>query len=495
MKRFKIIYFVLLAALLSSCEGFLDLYPTNAAPAQTSIKTANDAKVMINGLYRSLTSSSYYGRNMFLYADAKGGDFAVRALGRGNDGLYTFNHAASSGSYSTFWSQGYYCLLQVNNLLENIERIEEDGNGSTALSNYKGQAHTLRAMIYFDLVRLYGRPYTEDQGASLGVPKITEVLGVYDQPTRNTVKEIYTLILEDLEAAKDIITKPTTASTLIATNGTMNYYGNRAILARVLLYMGNYADALIAAEEVINCGRYSPYSNAQWTSSWSAEFGSESIFELGIYVDEADLLRTSLGYYLTREGKVTGASGYFMASDSFLARLGEDANDVRWSVMERDESSTTRLGSCLKYTGIDNKGDKGSMSAVNIKVIRLSEIYLIAAEAALLSPTPNKTLAAQYLQEIRKRAPGLAAATASNIDIDMILDERSKEFFMEGHRFFDMMRHGKSITFNDDFLQGAISETLRPQTIQPNFYKTILPIPKAEMDANPAIRGQQNPGY
>src|SRR5690606_21834430 len=132
-----------------------------------------------------------------------------------------------------------------------------------------------------------------------------------------------------------------------------------------------------------------------------------------------------------------------------IDRLGQDPNDVRWGVMSYDEVSDTHMGACYKYSGsVSLAGDgKSTATAVNIKVIRLSEIYLIAAEAAFHS---DKAQAADYLNAIRKRSPGLAPATSASISIDMILDERSKELFAEGQRFFDMMRLDKSITFNDD---------------------------------------------
>ena len=110
-----------------------------------------------------MTSSDYYGRNFIIYGDAKGGDFAIRSQGRGLDALYTFNHSATSNSFSGFWSQIYHNILQANNLLLNIEKIEADGKGSVSLSDYKGQALTARALMYFDLVRLYGKPYNLDK--------------------------------------------------------------------------------------------------------------------------------------------------------------------------------------------------------------------------------------------------------------------------------------------------------------------------------------------
>ena len=108
----------------SSCNDFLDQEPTNSANAEDAIATTSDAQVALNGIMRAMSSSSYYGRNMLLYGDVKGGDVTIFSAGRGMDGLYSFNHSATSGSYSGFWSRGYYCLNQVNNLLINIEKLE-----------------------------------------------------------------------------------------------------------------------------------------------------------------------------------------------------------------------------------------------------------------------------------------------------------------------------------------------------------------------------------
>lgn len=487
MRKIKILTALLSVILLASCDDFLDVKPSDSSAAESSITNAADAKVAINGLMRKMTSSDYYGRNFMLYADAKGGDFAIRSQGRGLDALYTFNHSASSNSYSGFWSQIYNCILQSNNLLLNIEKIEANGKGSAALSDYKGQALTARALMYFDLVRLYGKPYNMDK-ESFGVPLILEPLDASAQPTRASVKEVYAQIMKDLTDAEALLSK-----TIV--NGYLNYYSNTALQAKVNLYMENYTEALAAAEDVISSNKYVLYSNTDWVKSWSTQFGKESIIELAIYPSEADLLTASLGYYLLRQGKKTGAMGWFMASDYYLTRLGEDANDVRWGIMDYDESSTTRFGSCLKYCGVDLLGDKNSPSAVNIKVLRLSEIYLIAAEAALKLTTPDKAKAILYLNSIRKRSPNLAPATEGTITLDMVTDERSKELYAEGQRFFDMMRLNKTITFNDEFISPAVTIAHRQKTIDRTFYKTRLPIATAEIDANPAIATQQNPEY
>ncbi len=488
MKKITIILTVLGAMLMTSCEDFLDVQPSNLANSETSITNAADAKVAINGLMRKMTSYEYYGRNFVIFGDAKGGDFAIRSQGRGLDYYYSFNHSATSGTGSGFWSQIFHNILQANNLILNIQKMEDAGNGTAALSDYKAQALTARALMYFDLVRIYGKSYNMDK-TSFGVPLVLEPLDASAQPTRASVEAVYTQILKDLNDAAPFLSEN-------KVNGYINYYANKAIEARVQLYMGNHTAALAAAEDIITSGKYSLYSNTAWVDSWANPFGAESILELAIFPAEADLTTGSLGYYLLRLAKVTGASGWFMASDYWITRMSEDPTDIRWGIMDYDESSTERFGSSLKYVGgTDMEGDKGSRSAVNVKVIRLSEMYLLAAEAALNLPTPDNAKAATYLNEIRKRSPALAPADETTVTVDMIMDEKSKEFFAEGHRYFDMIRLNKTIEFNDEFITPAVLITHRDKTIDRTFYKTILPISQNEMDANPPIASQQNPGY
>ncbi len=508
MKKLSIILLAVLGIFaLSSCEDFLDIKPTNSGDGAASVGSLADAQVMLNGIMNRFTSSTYYGRNLFVYGDAKGGDLILYSQGRGLDAMYNFDMEFDGTSYSGFWTHGYDLLLQINSLIGSIEKIEAGDTKGEDFGNVKGQAYTLRALVYFDLVRLYGLPYTNfDPKTSLGVPNITEVLDASAQPLRATVEENYTQILADLAKGAETITKSTGSTA----QGYVNYWANKGIEARVYLTMGNYPKAYDAAKEIIEKGGFTLYTNDQWVASWTKQFGSESIFELIMSVEDSDLGASSLGGYYSRQKDFSkSALGWFGASDYFIERLAEDPTDVRHGVMSFDEMSksfdsayeTDRMGSCYKYLGsVDKVGDaKSSSSAVNVKVIRLSEIYLIAAECAL-NAGDNKA-AAEYLQEIRKRAPGLEPATEANVTLDMILDEKSKELFGEGQRWWDMLRLGREITFNDEHLGFAYQNTqqYRPKTIVTNdvtkFHKIVLPIFKSEMNANPGIAAQQNPGY
>ncbi len=503
MKKLNIILLAVLGVFaLASCEDFLDMQPSNQAESTEAIKTAADAQIMMNGIMSKMTSSSLYGRNITLYADAKGGDLTIYSAGRGNDGLYSFNHSPSSGSYSGFWTVGYNIILQLNNLLHNIEVIESNPDNIEDFDNLKGQAYTLRAMIYFDLVRLYGKSYTQgDPSKDWGVPNIVEVIDASSQPLRATVAENYAQIISDLETGAEVISKS-------KSSGYINYYGNMGIQARVYLTMGNNSLALARAKEIIDSQVYELYENDEWVDSWSKAYSSESIFELAMLPTENDLGTGSLGGYYSRQGHYSkSVLGYFGASDYFIARLAEDPDDVRHGIMSFDEESESydkvanagkgdRMGCCYKYLGgVDMPGDdpeKGSATSCNIKLIRLSEFYLIAAEAALA--TGDKAGAADYLNEIRKRSPNLTPADQTTITLDMILDEKSKELFGEGQRYWDMMRLGRTIEFNDEINGAGIAH--REKIIDTKtFYKCILPIFEDEINANPEIGKQQNPGY
>lgn len=491
MKKINILLAALVILTVSSCQGFLDVKPSNQASSESSILSANDAQIMINGLMNKMTSSSYYGRNFLLYGDGKGGDVTTYSAGNGGDGYYYFTHTPSSNSYEGYWSTIYNCLLQANNIIKNINDLIAEGS-TDKFDDYLGQAMTLRALMHFDLVRLYGKPYNMDKG-SYGVPVVTEPVDAGAQLTRNSVEEVYNQIVRDLTDAAPLLSKD-------KSNGFINYYGNQALLAKVYMYMDNFSGALAAAENVIN-GPYSLYKPAEWVESWKGQFGKESIFELAVVPAESDLGTGSVGCYYRRQGH--GSSnilGVFLASKYWIGlmddsdvRLGIMADDI--SVVEDGRADRAGKGSCYKYSGsttLDGDG-KGSSTAVNIKVIRLSEVYLNAAEAAI--KTNDQAKAKKYLKEIAQRNPNwVEPATVTVKDIQ---DERRREFLTEGIIFHEYMRLDMTIEYDDDaFGRGTTPPSSgRGKTVTRSFDKCRLPIGQGELNANPNIANQQNPGY
>ena len=489
MKKIAIILSFCCVLAFVSCEGFLDVSPSNQADSSTCITSESDAQVMINGLMRKMTSSSYYGQNFMLFGDARGGDFTIYTAGYTGSNMYYFAHTQTSNTYSGLWSQGYNCLLQANNLIKNLEAMKAEGTTSSTLDNILGQAYTARALIHFDLVRLYGQPYKMNKSAA-GIAVVTEPVDAGAQLKRGTVEEAYTQIVADLNTAAPLLAKKKVL-------GYINYYANQAILGKVYMYMDNYASAATCFANVIDSGVYSLYKPGDWVASWTKQNGSESIFELGIYPSEGDLGGSAYGILFRRKNHGnSSAYGCFSASEYWHQIMDND--DVRWGVMDYDHMHGEETRSnwpvcCYKYSGSPSlAGDgKSTSTAVNVKVIRLSEIYLLAAEAYF--QTNNKGKAAELLNEIAKRNPNQPAWTSANVSLDAIFDEYRRELLGEGKLFFEEMRQNRTVYFEDDAWGFGTTTTYRETHIDRTFFRAILPISQDEINANPEI--QQNPGY
>lgn len=501
MRKINILLATLCVVLMTSCQGFLDKKPTNQADSSTTIMNTNDAQVMINGIMSKMLSSSYYGRNFLLWGDGRSGDITTVSAGNGGDGYYYYNHEVNSNSYEGFWSTMYNDLLQVNNIIINVNALKEENPNTTEYDDFLGQALTLRAMIHFDLVRLYGKPYNMDK-SSYGVPIVTDIVNASEQRTRNSVEEVYNQIVADLTAAAPLIGKS-------KNNGYINYYGNQALLAKVYLYMENWSGALAAAENVINSGVYTLYTPEKWVESWTTQFGSESIFELAVFETENDLGNSSPGVYYRRQKHGNSSIvGVFVMSKYWIelmddadVRLGVHSHDIMVEEEPDNYGWRGEKGSCYKYSGsVDLDGDgKSTSSSVNIKVIRLSEVVLNAAEAALNSGNAGK--AADYLNMIAKRNPNYTPWTAATVSSAEIMKERRRELITEGIVFFERIRLNETIQFDDNAFNKGTNPPqsgrgqLANHAVTRDFNKIILPIGQHEINANPEIAKQQNPGY
>lgn len=529
-----ILFVALFASLMfTSCEKFLDTEPTDSINETKAINTLSDAEYHLNGILRQATLTNYYGRRMLFYADMKGGDFLVPSGGRGDDALWSFNHESSNNDYTGYWTTIYNVVFQANHLIKEVDAkvipsLTSDKDKALA-QHYKGQALFVRAMCFFDLVRMYGYPYMKDNGESLGIAIVTEPLLTKDEILsanfeRSKVKDAYTQIVKDLNAALGLLKSKTELKTLLGSSTYMNYvngfiskHSATSLLARVYLYQGSWNEAYAMAETVITSGEYSLYSNTEWVASWKSQFGKESIFEMVVTPDQNDQGNASPRSFLAPKYSSSSFMAAAVAGDDFLSSngLGEDLSDVRWGVMYLDEygdnyefnqkpanvskqkpnAVQNRKGWIRKYDG----DGKSTANATNIKVIRLSEVYLIGAEAALKKSPQDKAQAAKWLQDIRKRSPGLPAASAADTDSNlenMILSEKRKELIGEGHRYFDQIRLGKTVTFDEPlFGDPTLPPAGRTNTVDWNFHKCVLPIGKDAINANPKLKSQQNPGY
>lgn len=460
--------------LFSSCgNSWLDeMQPQNAVDTEDSLNTPTEAEYAINGVYYILRNYQYYGARYTYYADALSEDMQA-----GNDtkrvAKYYLFQLNPVNAPSNFWNYPYKAIRNVNTIIDYTDTFSES-EMPDKVKDIKGQALTIRAMAHFDLVKVFGMPYTKDNGASLGVPIATKNLDKDAKPSRNTVAEVYTQVIKDLEEASALISKS-------KKQGWLNWYGTQTLLARAHLYMGNNAKAYEVATGLIAAAdadkNYGLWSHEEYPEVWKQDDSSELFFTLINNADEIEDSKEFIGYLMHR-------SGYddMLLSSDFMDLLDEDPDDIRHSIIDKYRPKDFRWY-MLKYNSPDYK-------YANIPVLRLSESYLIAAEAAVkLGDNAN---AAKYLNAIVQRAnPGKEVAVG-DITLERVLTERRKELVGEGHRLYDAMRNNQTIE-----RKGAShrSDLLTPETrkFDWNYHKIILPIPSGEINTNPNI--VQNEGY
>ncbi len=509
MKVLKSIYKVMgcaiLAASLSSCvNDWLDVAPSDGTDADAALTSSSDLAAARTGMYAALKGNSnlvdYYGQQFFVYGDVHAGDdYQYNNLGGSNRAsfYYDMNYqtasefTSSTSSSNVAWKSPYIVIGRANRIIAAAEggALSDAAEAKATIDQYAAEAKVLRALAHFDLVRIYGKPYTEDQGASLGVPLVTEVLESNAKPARSTVAEVYTQVVKDLTEA--------ISSNALATEtepGYVSVWGAKAILSRVYLNMGDYANALSVAEDIIKNSGAALWTRDQYFKAWDASTPNESEFLFRLNVagstDSNDL--NGIGNLQQREGYKE-----MVATKKFVDMLTSDPEDVR-NEMFLPATAAKEVATYGTNKVFLNKlrGQGGNLRNVTIvPIIRLSEVYLTAAECAFRNN--DKTKAVEYLNDLVKNRTTTVAslATVDNITLERILIERRKELIGEGQRYFDALRNNETITRYTSEADKGWHKTLSKdaQSFDRDYFKAIAAIPQAEINANPNIK--QNTGY
>ena len=511
MKVLKSIYKVMgcaiLAASLSSCvNDWLDVAPSDGADADVALTNTSDLDAARTGMYKALKGTSslvdYYGQQFFVYGDVHAGDdYQYNNVGGSNRAsfYYDMNYqtasefTSSTSSSTVTWKSPYIVIGRANRIIAAAEggKLTDAEENKAIIDQYAAEAKVLRALAHFDLVRIYGKPYTEDQGASLGVPLVTEVLESNAKPARSTVAEVYTQVVKDLTEAIS-----SNALTTETEPGYVSVWGAKAILSRVYLNMGDYANALSVAEDIIKNSGATLWTRDQYFKAWDASTPNESEFLFRLNVagssDNNDL--NGIGNLQQRDGYKE-----MVATKKFVDMLTSDPGDVRNDMfLAPDPKQTKEVATYGTNKVYLNKlrGVGGNLRTVTIvPIIRLSEVYLTAAECAFR--TNDKAKAVEYLNDLVKNRTTTEAslATVDNITLDRILIERRKELIGEGQRYFDALRNNETIVRYTSDADKGWHKTLskEAQSFNRDFYKAIAAIPQAEINANPNIK--QNKGY
>nr|WP_321521904.1 RagB/SusD family nutrient uptake outer membrane protein [uncultured Macellibacteroides sp.] len=529
MKK-NIIAIALLSFGMMSCgDSFLDVAPTDKLSDETFWKSEKDADLGLAGCYRGWEN---YTNIVFLDAAADNGydqfNYSIQPIGNGQI-LPTSGWGAWYDGDAGKWFP-YSRIRKYNNFLEKVDNIDMD---EARKEKYKAEVRFLRAYDYFNKVMFYG-----------DVPLVTEVIADPQSSAlaRTPKAEVEAFIIKELT---EIAAKLPVQNT-IESRGHITQGAAFALKARLELYQGKYAEAMVSAKKVIDMSCYElfpTYEEMFWPESESTN--KEAILNIQYIKDEYNSMLPQLNLPAVEGGwSALGASwklieSYQMANGKAINEVGsgyDDNNPFKnrdprmnmtvlcpgelyngryYNTLDKfinsvknldfhEEAAASRTGllvkKYIKPMSVENMNNYDG----NVMVIRLAEMYITFAECAVKTGK-DTDLALQYINKIRNRA-GIELASA--LTEDLVRYERRAELAFEGLRYFDIKRWNMGSQALNGPLYGSREGSVDPATGKVTWKNTyikledrifqqtrnyLLPIPQAELDRNPQMT--QNPGY
>ena len=474
---------------LTSCNK-LSEDPKSVIVSSQFYQTTSDATSAVNAVYSTLNSDPagdfpLYGRQLNLLVENASDNQLyspsntnpdVRALG-------TETYISANSRVQKVWQQLYYGINRANIAIDNVPTIQMD---TTLRSRLVRESKFIRALLYFDLVRLYG-----DVPLILHNPNSTNIDNLLI--ARTPAANVYSQIIADLEDATNLPKSYSTTDLGRATSGAAH-----TLLAKVYLTQQDWPDALTQLNLVINGGYgYALFPNYYDAFQKATKNGVEHIFSVQF---ETNLGEANSTQYLSESFTSfnTGTFPIDIPVDTSLYNLFS-AKDTRSSVTFYNTVYNAATGQNVvfnnAYTPYFNKFvdyslsplSSQSLSGVNYPVLRYADVLLMYAEALNEQNGTPTTAAYNAINQVRTRAqianltPGLSQSAFR----DSIFLERRKEFIQEGHRWFDLVRQGGTV------LVDALHKI--PAKSAANSKNTLFPIPLVEIQQNSKLT--QNPGY
>ncbi|MBX0333280.1 RagB/SusD family nutrient uptake outer membrane protein [Pontibacter sp. HSC-14F20] len=455
MKKYTYILAAVLGlSVMTGCEEKLEVAPTTQVEADIAVTDFNSLDKAALGVYSAMQSADYYGFRYAIYHEIYSDNLDFVGTFTTDAEAARRALTASNLQIESFWGAIYLVINRANTVITQADRLLTEGTITAEQRDaIQGEMHFLRGLAYFDLVRVFGGVPLE-LNATAGLPDIQYL-------ARSSEQEVYTQIITDLATAESMLSlvesdDPRRASSLAAT----------ALLARVYLQNGNNAEAQTKASQVIESGAFSlmPTFASVFTTEGSGN--RESIFEIDFSIND----QNSLG---SATNPNTPGQKFYVSEDTYDALQASAANgDSRFAATVRIEGSANRRR-LLKYEDAVNNAD-------NVIIIRLAEMYLIRAEAAIRQSNTVSEQAREDINTIRNRAglPDVGALSATAA-LDEILRQRRLEFVGEGLRFMDLRRYDLTC----DVLGFCDAQAFR------NYW----PIPLQQIEINPNL--EKNEGY
>ncbi len=461
---------ILLAYILFGCEERLEeIGPEDDIPSSTIYDTELGAQAGIIGIYSTAQDKDTFGgttiaTDAFMTDDADFvGSFTTFA------DIEDYVTLSDNGSIDDIWRDLYQVIGAANVAINNIPNSTDPSFSQDEKNQFIGEAKFLRAMAYFWLANWFSQPFQFDNGNNECVPIIVDA---FEEPSqlsnfrieRNTLNEVHELIESDLLDAISMLPQR------INNAGRASQGAAMALLARLKLYREDWSEAASLSNQVIEDTNFILALNYDFYDQLS----SEDVFTIVNTTDDGQDANIALSDFFNPTQ--TGGRGDAPFSDNLLETY-DQGSDNRF--IDLNQSGTDASGDSSIFT---SKFPDGQNESDNFPIIRITEMYLIRAEANLrgLSSVGAEPIADINL--LRQRA-GLDPLTGT-ISLDQILLEKRKELAFEGHRRMDLLRNRMGLR-----RPGMLN-------IEESAFgadKTILPIPQRERDQNSLLN--QNPGY
>ena len=453
----------------TSCEGFLDITPDGQVKRDEMLATNEGVEDALYGVYAKLRNTTLYGQEMYfssleimsqtLYCY---GNTGVTALGQ-----YDYNNTTVKNVFAMIWNDMYNNISNVNSVL-NAPLV--DGANAYPANIYKGEALALRAMMHFDLMRLFAEQITVNPNAK-GIPYATE----FSLKTRDfeTLAENYNHVLADLQEAERLLADEgeyeNTTSFMADRQIHLNLHAVRALMARVFLTKGDKEKALEYAEKVIaQSGRQLKTKTEVINDVAGVLSKKECLFGVyfsGFYTQVSAKLQQTISY------SSLDLRGDFME----MYEKGVSGLDFRttayFTSVDMGGTAKYRLSKFTDIYDLQNNASARPADLIQgINMIRLPEMYYIAAECLLDKDYPK---ALDYFNEVvtNRGLDALSGEGEETLTQEVINTERYKEMIGEGQTFFNMKRLNLSIPSYDN------SVTYRPED---GIY--VVPIPDSEYE-------------
>ncbi|OLE69438.1 MAG: hypothetical protein AUG74_08655 [Bacteroidetes bacterium 13_1_20CM_4_60_6] len=488
--RFRRLLSSLLAgAALAGCAN-LDLQDPNEPSTDTFWRTAADAVAGVNAVYNGLQNNGTYGRWLVFATDLRSDIGMIQSPWTDLSNFTKFTFTTYDFEVNReIWQHHYQAIFRANQVIARVPGIAMD---AALRDRIIGEAKFLRALLYFNLVTLYGN-----------VPLITTPPELTDRPATVGPPQLWAQIEQDLTQARAVLPQAYNGADV----GRATWGAATALLGKAHLQQREWSAAESALGEVIDSGRYDLMANYGDNFTDRFENNAESVFEVQ-FGDRSFLSAGTRGLNISR---MVGPCG-----PSYC-----DGRPTRWYVEQFRQDTTVggqgdpRLDLTIYYNkpgGMDVYGtpfatrystdtsvlffkkygeyylglpDQDWDAAINFRVIRYADVLLMEAEA--LNELGRTAEAYPFVDRVRARVtmPPLPAGLTQAQMRDRILRERMFELGLEGQRWADLARH--------DLLTPA----LQAEDAEFQFFvagkSELLPIPQSERDVNPNVK--QNPGW